>query len=92
MFHPKHVELFAGNKVLYKGVVLLEHFNGDIKPVFSPLILRQKEKKCAVGTAYVTLPPEKKSKKGTASIVSKLRTTESFPKIQVSFDVTSISK
>jgi hypothetical protein len=25
MFHPKHVELFAGNKILYKSVILLEH-------------------------------------------------------------------
>jgi hypothetical protein len=27
MFHPKHVELFAGNKILYKSVILLEHSN-----------------------------------------------------------------
>jgi hypothetical protein len=26
MFHPKHVELFAGNKILYKSAILLEHF------------------------------------------------------------------
>jgi hypothetical protein len=27
MFHPKHVEPFAGNEILYKkGVILLEYF------------------------------------------------------------------
>jgi hypothetical protein len=39
MFHTKHVELFAGNKILYKRVILLEHSNIDFK-IF-PLFLRR---------------------------------------------------
>jgi hypothetical protein len=29
--HPKNVELFAKNKILYKSVILLEHFKKDIE-------------------------------------------------------------
>jgi hypothetical protein len=35
MFHPKHVELFVGNKILYKSVILLDHFNIDSIILFS---------------------------------------------------------
>jgi hypothetical protein len=31
MFHPKHVELFARNKILYKSVILLEHLIHDAR-------------------------------------------------------------
>jgi hypothetical protein len=37
MFHPKHVELFAGNKILYKkSVILLEHLKKYMKYVHFP--------------------------------------------------------
>jgi hypothetical protein len=39
MFHPKHVELFAGNEILYKkSVILLEH----LKKIVREIVTRQR--------------------------------------------------
>jgi hypothetical protein len=43
MFHPKHVEPFAGNKIVYqKSVILLEHFSNYFT-MHGPISVKKKK-------------------------------------------------